>query len=302
MSAQALLLTEPAPAGFAPPPDQGVRFTAVGLRIVHRNGTTALDDVSLGIEPGQLTAIIGPSGAGKTPLPPALAGNAPLRGGGVVVDGDGPAGSDPAVGFVPQDDILHTELPLRRTLRYAAALRISASRAALDRAVDDALSVLGLAEQAEVPVRKLSGGQRKRASIAGEILTRPGACFLDEPTSGLDPSAAADLIAYLRRMCADGSTVVFTTHNVPDIESSDRVVVLAPGGRLVAEGEPSAVLARLGEVTFPELYQRLVRGDVVPEVASVTPPPPADPSPAAQPERQRDGLRPGGLQQWWVLT
>ncbi len=301
MSPQAFGTTEPPTAGPAPPVERGVRFTAVGLRIVHPDGTTALDDVSLHIEPGQLTAIIGPSGAGKTTLLSALAGSAPLSGGEVTVSGTGPAGSDPRIGFVPQDDILHTELPLRRTLRHAAALRIPAPPAALEHAVTEALEVLGLSDQAEVEVRSLSGGQRKRASIACEILSRPGACLLDEPTSGLDPAAAGDLIAHLRRMRASGSTVVFTTHSVQDVECSDRVVVLAPGGRLVAVGTPGAVLDRVGEASFPDLYQRLVRDDL-PGSGRTAPVLPAHTAPRRRTSRASAAPRPSGPRQWWVLT
>jgi ABC-type multidrug transport system ATPase subunit len=172
------------------PIEQGVRITGVGLTTRHRNGAIALDDVSLTIEPGQLTAVIGPSGAGKTTLLKALAGVAPAQRGTVEFSSDETTSSGTDVGFVPQDDILHRELPLRRTLRYAAALRIRASRADVDAAVTDALDTLGLAQHGEVPVRSLSGGQRKRASVASEILTRPGVCFLDEPTSEAAPLTA----------------------------------------------------------------------------------------------------------------
>jgi ABC-type multidrug transport system ATPase subunit len=221
----------------------------------HGDGVTALDDVTLTVEPGRLTAVIGPSGAGKSTLLKALAGIAPAQQGTVAFAGA--TGHGTGVGFVPQDDILHRELPLRRTLRYAAALRFAASPAAIDAAVADAMGILGLDQYGDVPVHSLSGGQGKRASIACEILSRPGVSFLDEPTSGLDPATAADLVSYLHRMCADGSTVVFTTHSVEDIERSDSVVVLAPGGRLLAVGTPSEVLDRLGADTFPDLYGRL---------------------------------------------
>src|SRR5206468_9248265 len=154
--------------------------------------------------------------------------------------------NDSGVGFVPQDDVLHGELPLRRTLRYAATLRIAAPAAVISTAVDDAMTTLGLGTRGDTPVHSLSGGERKRANIAAEILTRPGVCFLDEPTSGLDPAAAADLVAGLHRMSADGNTVVFTTHSVEDIQRSHRVIVPAPGGRLIAVGTPAEVLLRIG--------------------------------------------------------
>ena len=88
------------------------------------------------------------------------------------------------MGYVPQDDIIHGEMPLRRTLQYAARLRLPAgtSPEQADRVVDDILRELDLVDRRDVAVRMLSGGQRKRASIAVELLTRPGTFFLDEPT------------------------------------------------------------------------------------------------------------------------
>jgi ABC-type multidrug transport system ATPase subunit len=275
----------------------GARISARELTIRHR-GRVALDGVSLDIEPGQLTAIIGPSGAGKTTLLSALAGTAPAQEGSVTFDLPDESRQDSRIGFVPQDDILHGELPLRRTLLYAAALRMSAPAAAVDAAVTEAMSTLGLTGRADVPVHALSGGQRKRANIAVEILTRPGVLFLDEPTSGLDPAAAGDLIDHLRRMRSACSTVVFTTHSVLDIERSDRVVVVAPGGRLVAVGAPAEVLRRLGKTTFSELYDDLVRA----EPADTTPALEAEAAAAPDVSRRVHGSRPSAARQWWTLT
>jgi ABC-type multidrug transport system ATPase subunit len=268
---------------------------ATGLTMRHRNGTTALDDITLTIAPGRLSAVIGPSGAGKTTLLKALAGILPAQGEARFTS-DGSGLSDPSVGFVPQDDILHVDLPLRRTLQHAGALRIAAPAAAVNTAVTDAMAVLGLTERADVPVRSLSGGQRKRASIAAEVLTRPDVLFLDEPTSGLDPAAAANLIAHLRRMSADGSTVVFTTHRVEDIAMSEQVVVLGPGGRLAAVGPPEDVLHELHAATFVDLYDRLA-GDEPSRRAQPNPP-----SPPTTLTRFAPAARPSMLRQWLVLT
>jgi ABC-type multidrug transport system ATPase subunit len=302
-------MSSPAYGGLAPSA-AAPRITAVGLTALHRNGIVALDDVSLAIEPGQLTAVIGPSGAGKSTLLRALAGITPAQTGRVRFSG--PAEQETGIGFVPQDDILHGELPLRRTLRYAATLRMRVSRAAIDAAVHEAMDMLGLAAHADVPVQSLSGGQRKRANIACEILTRPGVCFLDEPTSGLDPAAAADIVDHLQRMCAAGSTVVFTTHSVADIERSDQVVVLAPGGRIVAVGAPDQVLDRLGEETFARLFERLTAVPALGVVHLATTDAAAATDAALATNRpdiattstgERPTVaRPGAVQQWWTLT
>ena len=274
----------------------GPTIEGVGLTVTHGNGTLALDHVTVTIAPGRLTAIIGPSGAGKTTLLKAIAGIVPAQNGEVAFVSGGACDPDPTVGFVPQDDILHTDLPLRRTLRHSAALRIAAPRKVLDDTVTDAMSILGLSDKGDVPVRSLSGGQRKRASIAAEILTRPGASFLDEPTSGLDPAAASDLVAYLRRMCGDGSTVVFTTHRVEDIAASDQVVVLGRGGRLVAAGTPDEVLHRIGVATFVELYERLANEDM-PRLGHGAPS-----SAKRRAVRPSSASRPSGIRQWRALT
>src|SRR4051794_40452923 len=283
------------------PAVRGARITAVDLTLRRNNGAIGLDGVNLTIEPGQLTAVIGPSGAGKSTLLAALAGIGPAPEGTVTFEGDGRDGHDNGIGFVPQDDVLHGELPLRRTLRYAATLRLAAPADVIDAAVDDAMNRLGLATRGDTPVHSLSGGERKRANIASEILSRPGVIFLDEPTSGLDPAAAASLVDGLHRMSADGNTVVFTTHSVEDIERSHRVVVLAPGGRLVAVGSPTEVLQRAGAATFPDLYAMLVGSPATPAPGRGISQTPRAPMAPARRRVVRDD-RPGAIRQWWTLT
>src|SRR3954452_14961374 len=156
---------------------RGVAVVARRLRRVVGDGRCVLNDVSLSVKPEELIAIVGGSGAGKTTLLEALAGVRPADSGTVLFDGvDAYRCLDAfraALGYVPQDDIIHHELPLRRTLRYSARLRLPSrtTPAAMDAAVDDALRALDLKRQAALAVASLSGGQRKRASIAVELLT-----------------------------------------------------------------------------------------------------------------------------------
>ena len=209
-----------------------VRELTRRVRVRTRGDVTLVDGVSFTLAAGQLVAIVGPSGAGKTTLLEAIAGIAPAISGSVRYDGIDVYANLGAfrsvLGYVPQDDIIHTDLPLRRTLRYAARLRLPSSTAAseVDDAVRDALDAVGLTDQADVRVGSLSGGQRKRASIAVELLTDPHVFFLDEPTSGLDPVTSAELIDRLRQLADRSATVVFTTHSVDDLARCDRVVFL----------------------------------------------------------------------------
>jgi ABC-type multidrug transport system ATPase subunit len=170
-----------------------IEVRAVGQRA--RSGEVTLRDVSLTIGRGELVAIIGSSGSGKTTLLDILSGLRPPSAGTVIrASGN--------VGYVPQNDIIHLALPLARTLRYAAALREVPLTA-----VDDVLRTLELTGRSLVPVGDLSGGERKRASIAAELLGAPALFFLDEPTSGLDPARGAELMRTLRTLADNGTTV-----------------------------------------------------------------------------------------------
>src|SRR5262249_24390126 len=157
-------------------------------------------------------------GAGKTTLLNALCGLVPAQSGQVLLNGaslyDQPARWRRLIGYVPQEDIVHTELTPRQALAYAARLRLPAATPADEReaAVDKTLALLELSERAEVRIDRLSGGQRKRVSVGVELIGRPRLLFLDEPTSGLDPSTEAKLMRTLRELALQGCTVLCTTH------------------------------------------------------------------------------------------
>jgi ABC-type multidrug transport system ATPase subunit/ABC-type multidrug transport system permease subunit len=240
----------------------GLRIEAskLGQRI---RGRTILHDVSLTAEPGELVAVVGASGSGKTTLLEALAGVRPAARGTVFYDYADYyadiAAFRSSLGYVPQDDIIHRELSLAKILQYAAQLRLPAGtpQAAVDDAVAEVLRVLGLTKRADVPVGQLSGGQRKRASIAVELLPRPRGFFLDEPTSGLDPATAADFVGQLRRIADTGATVVFTTHNPADVAPCDQVVFLAQEGHLAFAGTPEDACRYFETTSIDDIYQRL---------------------------------------------
>ncbi|MFI0982081.1 ATP-binding cassette domain-containing protein [Streptomyces sp. NPDC021093] len=284
----------------SPPP--GLRIEARRVTQQVKGAGRVLHDVSLDVAPGSLTVIAGSSGAGKTVLLTTLAGLHAPSGGTVRHDGARPGPPGREFGFVPQEDVLHLELPLRDTLRYAAGLRMEPGTAAdaVDAAVRRVLASLGLAHRADTRVRDLSGGERKRAGIAAEMLTRPRVLFLDEPTSGLDPVTGAELLHTLRGLADDGTTVVLTTHALADLPRADRVVFLAPGGEVAYAGEPGALCPAFGVGTLEEVYGAVAGGA---KTASATAPsnqdaasgPVAAAAPAAWP-------RVGPVRQWALLT
>src|SRR3954453_11221087 len=256
---------ETSPGAGVAPIGMCIAVDDVSRQIRLRNGTeqTLLDSVSFTVAPGELVAIVGPSGAGKTTLLDTIAGLTPASSGTVRFDGTDLHANlrlfRGVLGYVPQDDIIHTDLPLARTLRYAARLRLpsSASRAEVDAAVSNAIDAVGLSGQADVRVGSLSGGQRKRASIAAELLTEPHAFFLDEPTSGLDPVTSAEMVTQLRRLADRSGTVVFTTHSVEDLAACYRVVFMAQGGRVGFVGSLVEAFDHFGVNSVADLYGRM---------------------------------------------
>ena len=236
----------------------------------HIRDTQLLHRVSFDVAPNELVAVVGGSGAGKSTLLETMAGLRPPSEGAVRY-----ARSPVEVGFVPQEDIIHRDLPLRRTLRYAAGLRLPprTPAAEIDRIVDETLRDLDLHDRADVRVADLSGGQRKRASIAVELLTRPALFFLDEPTSGLDPSTAAEVLTVLRRLTERGVTVVLTTHDPADIEACDRVVFLARNGHLAFTGTPDEAKAYFSVDRLSDIYRLLADRTEPPTWTSAAPTP-----------------------------
>ncbi|WP_330302297.1 MULTISPECIES: FHA domain-containing protein [unclassified Streptomyces] len=232
---------------------------------VDRGRKTLLDQVSFPVGEKSLLAVVGPSGAGKSTLLNALTGLRPANRGTVLYDGRDLyrdyAELRQRIGLVPQDDILHAQLTVRRALTYAAELRFPQDTAKAERRerVDEVIGQLGLEQRVDQPVHSLSGGQRKRVSVALELLTKPSLLFLDEPTSGLDPGMDRSVMQMLRGLADDGRTVIVVTHSVLSLEVCDRLLVLAPGGKVAYYGPPDDALAFFGYRHWPEAFEAFER-------------------------------------------
>jgi ABC transport system ATP-binding/permease protein len=252
---------------------------------------TLLNNISLTARPGTLTAIIGPSGAGKSTFARLVAGYTHPTTGTVAFEGHDIhaeyASLRSRIGMVPQDDVVHGQLTVNQALMYAAELRLPPDTSKADRAqvVAQVLEELEMTRHADTRVDKLSGGQRKRASVAMELLTGPSLLILDEPTSGLDPALDRQVMTMLRQLADAGRVVLVVTHSLSYLDVCDQVLLLAPGGVTAFSGPPSQIGPSMGTTNWADIFSSVARD---PEAANQrfiaahgpTPPQPATQEPA----------------------
>jgi len=209
---------------------------------------TALSGVSLTIGAGEIFALLGPNGAGKTTLIGAVCGlvkktSGTIRLFGVDLDVD-PLRPRYEVGLVPQEVNFDPFFTVSESLRIQLGYY---GRPVDEGRIREVLEALSLQDKANAQTRALSGGMRRRLLIAKALVHRPRLVFLDEPTAGVDVELRRDLWAYVRRLRAQGTTVILTTHYLEEAEElADRVGVI-DGGRLLLVEEKQALLRRMGE-------------------------------------------------------
>ncbi len=240
---------------------QGHRLDAIGLGVRLPDGRMILQDVSISIHGSEFAALVGGSGAGKSTLLKAMNGFHQATDGRMLVDGEPLYANLGAyrtlMGYVPQDDIIHKILPVRRALWYSAKLRLpDATEAEIDRRIRNVLEMVDMSAHQNKPVRVLSGGQRKRVSIAAELLAEPDLLFLDEPTSGLDPGLEKKMMYDLNRLADQGKTVVLVTHATANIEQCNHVAFLVQGN-LAYFGPPREAMAFFKAQDFADIYLKL---------------------------------------------
>ncbi|WP_204079970.1 FHA domain-containing protein [Mycobacterium riyadhense] len=230
------------------------------VKYVVDNGKQLLDDISLVARPGTLTAVIGGSGAGKSTLARLIAGYARPSSGSVSFAGHDIhaeyASLRSRIGMVPQDDVVHHQLTVNQALGYAAELRLPPDTSKADRArvVTRVLAELDLTRHADTRVDKLSGGQRKRASVALELLTGPSLLILDEPTSGLDPALDHQVMTMLRQLADAGRVVILVTHMLSYLDTCDQLLLVAPGGKTAYCGPPDRIGDAMGTTNWAKIF------------------------------------------------
>ncbi|WP_201789532.1 ATP-binding cassette domain-containing protein [Mycobacterium avium] len=227
------------------------------------DGKQLLDDISLTARPGTLTAVIGGSGAGKSTLARLIAGYTTPSSGSVTFEGHNIHGEYASlrsrIGMVPQDDVVHRQLTVNQALGYAAELRLPPDTGKADRVrvVAQVLEELDLTKHADTRVDKLSGGQRKRASVALELLTGPSLLILDEPTSGLDPALDLQVMTMLRQLADAGRVVLVVTHSLSYLDVCDQVLLMAPGGKTAYCGAPDRIGPAMGTTNWAKIFTQV---------------------------------------------
>lgn len=238
---------------------KGARVSLENISYKAEGNVFLLRDINLKLGPATLTAIVGPSGAGKSTLMDVIIGKKKISHGLREIRLEGENTDSQKIGFVPQANILHTKLTVQQALMFGAALRFPSgtSKKECESRVNEVLKLVELESRADLRIDKLSGGQRKRCSIALELLSKPDVLVLDEPTSGLDPGLDLHFMELMRNLTREGQTVIVVTHAVENVDICDNVVLLRTGGTLAYAGPPGTVFYVMKEKSWAHIFRSL---------------------------------------------
>ena len=246
--------------------NRGISIDARNVVVVRGKRKRAFvtsDHVDMTITPGELVAIIGGSGAGKSTIMNVLCGYLKPNEGSVYINGNDLHRNFDALkssfGYVPQSDIVYNNLTLYDMLKYTAELRLprDTEEDEREKAIENAIALVELTEKKDSLIRNLSGGQRKRASIAVELLSDPKLLFLDEPASGLDPGTERSLMLSLRKMANAGKTIILVTHSTLQLSICDKIAFMGRGGRLCFFGSEREALSFFETRDVVDIYGKI---------------------------------------------
>jgi ABC-type multidrug transport system ATPase subunit len=221
-----------------------------------------LDDINLVVRPGEFVSLLGPSGSGKSTLMDCLNGRRRATHGKVLANGqDFYEEFDSfrqSLGYVPQKDIVHTQLSVHRALYYTARLRLptDTDNVELEGRIEEVIKQMELGPHRDTMVGNLSGGQIKRVSLGAELLARPSLLYIDEATSGLDAGTEARMMQLFRHLSDEGKSIICITHTVENVDQCDLIIVLA-AGKLVYYGPPEEATAYFEVKHLGKIYDQL---------------------------------------------
>ncbi|MEO9180915.1 MAG: ABC transporter ATP-binding protein [Acidimicrobiales bacterium] len=219
---------------------------AVSVRRLRKSfgSLPAVDDVSFEVEPGEIFALLGPNGAGKTTSIEILEGFLARDSGDVEVLGLDPGNRGTQGQLRSRMGVVLQELAVEPYFSVRQVLDRNAGFYASPRPVDEVIELVGLREKANSKVKRLSGGQLRRLDVGLGIIGNPELLFLDEPTTGLDPAARRTTWELVRRLCAEGTTVVLSSHYMDEVDALAQHVAILSHGRIVATGTPASLGGR----------------------------------------------------------
>lgn len=224
------------------------------------NGRTALERLTLRVEPGEILGFLGPNGAGKSTTVKILAGLIKPSGGRARVAGfdvvEQPIEVKRRVGYVPETAAVYESLTAREYLGLIAALHHQPKEQALPR-IRDLLDRFGLAHAEDQRLSEFSKGMKQKVLIASALMHRPEVLFLDEPLTGLDANAAMIVKELIRTLAAQGRTIFFCSHVLEVVERMCTRIVIIDRGRMVADGSPSDIAALAGGVSLEDAFIKL---------------------------------------------
>ncbi len=229
---------------------------------IKRKERKLLDNVSFDVDENNFVAIVGASGAGKTTLLNILGGYDSSNSGEVYIN-DEPYSLNQdyfrqKIGYVPQKEILHNHLTLERALMYSAKLKINnVKNKTINNKVKSIIKELKLSGKEKTYVKNLSGGEKKRAAIAMELLNKPDILLLDEPTSGLDSNIEKKLMRTLRNIADGGKTIIITAHTVSNLYLCDKIIFMSEGGKICFVGSYEESLKYFKVKEFVDIYEKL---------------------------------------------
>lgn len=246
----------------------GIQIDAVNVSklVADRNSkqkVSLVTNATFRIEPGEFVAIVGGSGAGKSTLLDCINGMRPATDGKIYYDSndfyENINSYKGVVGYVPQKDILHDDLTVQTALYYTAKLRTRTdiSKEETLQRVAQAIQDVSLTGKEHLRISALSGGQKKRVSIAMELLADPKIIFLDEPTSGLSPDLDLEMMNLLKELSAKGRTIIVITHAMENLDRCDKTLFLGKGGRVCYFGKSKDALRWFNKRTFSNVFVAL---------------------------------------------